>query len=72
LALDFGASESVASIAASGAEDGIGAVQQLQQEVVPEEDFEDVIEICDNELDDDGDGLVDTEDTEECPTAEEQ
>ena len=29
-------------------------------------------EICDNTLDDDGDGLVDTEDTEDCPITEEE
>jgi hypothetical protein len=35
-----------------------------------EEDFQAAVEICDNTLDDDDDGMVDTEDTEDCPIAE--
>src|SRR5215207_9504706 len=34
------------------------------------EDSQAAVEICDNTLDDDDDGLVDTEDTEDCPVAE--
>src|SRR5215207_1824566 len=50
---------------------------EVEEEAAPEEEEpadEDsqatAVEICDNTLDDDGDGLVDTEDTEDCPMAE--
>ena len=35
-------------------------------------DEESETEICDNTIDDDGDGLVDTEDSEDCPAPEEE
>ena len=37
-----------------------------------EADEESETEICDNTIDDDGDGLVDTEDNEDCPAPEEE
>src|SRR5215207_9934178 len=36
----------------------------------PDESLTPAAEICDNTFDDDGDGLTDSEDTEDCPTAE--
>lgn len=41
------------------------------EEAIVEEDSLAAEEICDNTFDDDDDGLVDTEDTEDCPMEEE-
>src|SRR5918994_1933074 len=41
-----------------------------EEEPADEDSQATAVEICDNTLDDDGDGLVDTEDTEDCPMAE--
>jgi hypothetical protein len=46
-----------------------------EEEAASEEeqaDEESETEICDNNVDDDGDGLVDTEDSEDCPEPEEE
>ena len=48
---------------------------EADEEVATEEeqaDEESETEICDNTIDDDGDGLVDTEDSEDCPAPEEE
>ena len=47
--------------------------EELTEEEEPtDEESQSAVEICDNTLDDDGDGLVDTEDTEDCPITEEE
>ncbi|MFZ0264626.1 MAG: hypothetical protein WAL42_06030, partial [Nitrososphaeraceae archaeon] len=48
---------------------------EADEEAATEEeqaDEESETEICDNTIDDDGDGLVDTEDSEDCPAPEEE
>src|SRR5215211_5051243 len=47
--------------------------EEEEEQLIPKpanEDSQAAVEICDNTLDDDDDGLVDTEDTEDCPVAE--
>ena len=46
--------------------------QAAPDEEPTDEESQSAVEICDNTLDDDGDGLVDTEDTEDCPITEEE
>ena len=46
--------------------------EQPADEEPTDEESQSAVEICDNTLDDDGDGLVDTEDTEDCPITEEE
>src|SRR5215211_7125570 len=47
--------------------------EEEEEQLTPKlanEDSQSAVEICDNTLDDDDDGMVDTEDTEDCPIAE--
>jgi hypothetical protein len=44
--------------------------EEEEAATVIEEDSQAAVEICNNTLDDDGDGLVDTQDTEDCPMTE--
>ena len=48
------------------------AQEEPTDEEPTDEESQSAVEICDNTLDDDGDGLVDTEDTEDCPITEEE
>ena len=55
-----------------GAPDEEPTDEEPTDEEPTDEESQSAVEICDNTLDDDGDGLVDTEDTEDCPITEEQ
>ena len=54
------------------AEEQAAPDEEPTDEEPTDEESQSAVEICDNTLDDDGDGLVDTEDTEDCPITEEQ